>query len=690
MTALKQRKILVTPGRSYTGLQTKSKILIFTCLIMAYCHVIAQVKYPGTDPGKAAASTSANTLILENKDIKLSFLSGKKIKIGALSDKQSGQVLSLQNAPIFELTLASGQVINSNDFTMIVLTPAAGIDADAKALTYANRFAGKKITADFNNAKLGLQVHWEATLRDGSNYIRQSFTFNAKDSVKVKKITLIKLPAAIGVKKEGTVDGSPLAWHNLFFALEHPMSQTASDQKSVSVYLPRMDAINSSGPLTVSSAWGVTPAGQLRRGFLYYVERERANPYHQMLHYNSWFDISWDDRKLNDTVCLDRIKVFNDSLITKRGVKLNAFLFDDGWDNNKTLWQFNPGFPNGFTNLSAATKAAGAGLGVWISPWGGYDGPKEQRLAFGKKQNPPFETNENGFSLTGPVYYSRFKAVTTKFITDYNVSMFKFDGVGAGNGASGASITYQKDIEAFLKLINSLRSEKPDIYLSLTVGTWPSVYWLKYGDAIWRAGEDTGLEGTGPKRQQWITYKDAQAYKNIVKRAPLYPLNSVMYHGICIAEQGLPGKLEMDNKDIADEIWAFFGTGTSLQELYVNPHLLNTKDWDVLRTAADWSRANKQALADTHWVGGDPAKGEVYGYAGWAGKKGVLSLRNPTSKPQTYVVNVKQALDIPGTLNSNYQFFDARTGSAKQVYKGGSFTVKLAPYQVKVMDAKPL
>ena len=77
-------------------------------------------------------------------------------------------------------------------------------------------------------------------------------------------------------------------------------------------------------------------------------------------------------------------------------------------------------------------------MGVWVSPWGGYDEPKLQRLAYGKQQLPPFETNENGFSLTGPVYNKRFRAVTTRFIKDDNAAMFKFDGVGAGNGANGA------------------------------------------------------------------------------------------------------------------------------------------------------------------------------------------------------------------------------------------------------------
>ncbi len=663
---------------------------MLTCLLAGSADCFAQVHYPGKDPGVANVKTSGTQIKLENNVVALDFsASSNKISIIDFVDKQINKKITLENAPVFELTLTSGEVINSNAFVTLNPPHTENIAANAKAVIDADKFGGKKITAELNNEKLGLKVYWEATLHDGSNYIRQSFTFSAKDSVKISKITLVKLPGNTGVKREGSVDGSPLALNTMFFALEHPMSQVSSNEKSVSIYLPRLAAVKANDPLTISSAWGVTPQGQLRRGFLYYTERERANPYHQVLHYNSWFDLSWEDRKLNETVCLDRIKVFNDSLITKRKVKLNAFLFDDGWDDNKTLWQFNAGFPNGFTKLTAAAKACGAGIGVWISPWGGYDEPKNQRLAYGKKQTPPFETNENGFSLTGPVYYKRFKAVTTRFIKDYNVSMFKFDGVGAGNGANGASITYQKDIEAFLKLITGLRSEKPNLYLSLTVGTWPSVYWLKYGDAIWRAGEDTGLEGDGPKRQQWITYKDAQAYKNIVKRAPLFPLNSIMYHGICIAENGLPGKLEMDDKNIADEIWAFFGTGTSLQELYVNPHLLNANDWNCLRDAANWSRSHKEELADIHWVGGDPAKGEVYGYAGWANNKGVLTLRNPSSKTKSIIINIKQALEIPGGSVGGYQFFDAKTGSKKMLYQGNQFKVILAPHEVKVMDGRP-
>jgi len=666
----------------------KRTLLFIIWLIAGFNCSIAQVGYPGNKPGPASIKNTGKFIIFENKALAMSFeISNGKLNITGFGDKQNHDRLAITKSALFSLSVGD-KTFTSDDFIIVGPMAVSDIAGDERAVNYAGKLSGKRITADLEDKRLGLKVHWEASLLNEANYIRQVFTFTPVDSLKISKITLVRLPSSIGVKKEGTVDGSPLVHRNMFFSLEHPMSQTLTEKGNVFICLPRLNPIYQSAPLTVSSVWGTTPPNQMRRGFLYYVERERAVPYRQMLHYNSWFDISWGDRKLNETLCLDRIKAFKDSLIDKRGVKLKAFLFDDGWDDNKTLWQFNSGFPDGFAKLAEAAKDANSTIGVWISPWGGYDEAKEQRLAYGKKQTPPFETNENGFSLTGPVYYKRFMAVTTSFIKDYNVSMFKFDGVGAGNGASGASITYQKDIEAFLKLITGLRNEKPDLYLSLTVGTWPSVYWLKYGDAIWRAGEDTGLDGDGAKRQQWITYKDAQAYKNIVKRAPLFPLNSIMYHGICIADNGLPGELEMDNKDVSDEIWAFFGTGTGLQELYVNPHKLNAAGWDCIRDASNWSKAHAPQLADSHWVGGDPSKGEVYGYAGWANKKGVLTLRNPTSKSKTFTVNVRRVLDLPGGLSDQYKFYDAKTGSRNVLYRGGSFTVKLAPHEVSVMDAR--
>ena len=269
--------------------------------------------------------------------------------------------------------------------------------------------------------------------------------------------------------------------------------------------------------------------------------------------------------------------------------------------------------------------------------------------------------------------------------------MFKFDGVGAGIGAgSGDLEEYQKDVESFLTLLEDMLKIKPELYLSLTTGTWPSVYWLKYGDNIWRGGDDTNMTGEGSKRQQWITYRDADVYKNIVKRGPLFPLNSLMTCGICIADNGNPAVFEMNDKDISDEIWSFFATGTNLQELYINPHKLSKSNWDCLASAAGWAKRNEEVLRDVHWIGGDPSKGEIYGYASWSGKHGVISLRNPSSEEKRFSFETGDIFELPSGEADRFIISDViseANGRKKQVAEGNSFMIILRPFELRVFDA---
>ncbi|MDD5185104.1 MAG: enterotoxin [Paludibacter sp.] len=654
--------------------------------------LFAQPLYTGESIGSAQARVNNDFFEVKNNTLEAKWVViNQVVHAQSFLNKETNQIIDWKQTPWFYLELENGECLTSNDFKVIESPIVSLIKKEHGAIKVSDHFDGKKISSDFYNEESGLKIHWEVSLKDGSNYLIQRFTLSVKDSLRVDKIGLIEFPYTSGLKITGIVDGSPLAGNNFFCALEHPMSKVVINKNLIVSFIKRYQGITKSEPLIFSTVWGVSSDKQLRRSFLYYLERERAVPYHQQLHYNSWFDISFGDRKLDETSCLDRIQTFADSLIVKRKIKMDAFLFDDGWDDNQTLWEFNSGFPNGFTKMSELAKKYQSSLGVWISPWGGYDEAKIQRLAYGQKQIPPFETNSNGFSLSGSNYYKRFIDVASDFVKNQGVSMFKFDGVGLGNDSEGANASYEKDINALLKLIPDLRKLKPDLYFSLTVGTWPSPYWLFYGDAIWRNGDDTGLTGVGSKRQQWITFRDAEAYKNIVKRGFLYPLNSLMYHGVCIADNGTPGTLNMSDKDMSDEIWSFFGTGTSLQELYINPHKLNKATWDCLAKAIHWAKVNEDIMVDTHWVGGSPADTQIYGFASWSPKKGILMLRNPSTEKQSFTINVAEIFEIPENINIEYNFFDARSKNILlPIGKGSSFQIDLKPFEVKVMNAVPV
>jgi hypothetical protein len=668
----------------------KKHLLILLTYLIAINFASAQIPYPGDAPGTAKIKILPdNSIILENNAIRMKFVKdGNLFTVGGFEDKSIGRQLPTGKTVLFELTLGDNNVISSREFTLLNPPSTSTIKPDLTAVLYSKRLGGKKCEADFENKNIGLLVHWTVELKDDANYVRQVFTFITRDTVNISRITLIKLPVNIGVRKEGKVDGSLMVHENMFFAIEHPMGLIEQNQESWAASLLNFNPFTSTNIYTASTVWGTTPANQLRRGILYYIERERSMPYHQMLHYNSWWDISWILAKFTESQALDRIRMFRDSLVIKRNVRLNAFLFDDGWDDNKSLWRFDTtALPNGFRKMKEMVESCQSSLGVWISPWGGYSPNKEERIKFGNSQNPPFETNANGFSLAGPVYYNRFLDVTKNFIKEYNISMFKFDGVGAGNIVSGAGVDYHNDIEAYLKLLKDLKKMKPDLYLDLTAGTWPSVFWLLYGDNIWRSDDDYGFAGEGSKRQQGITYRDAITYKNVVRGGSLYPLNALMNIGIVIADNGIAGTVEMDDKDISDDIWSFFGTGVNLQELYINPHKLNTANWNCLATASNWARKNERIMSDTHWIGGDPAKGEVYGYAAWSPLGAILMIRNPAKEVKTFQLNVADVFELPSNIKKDYLFYDAKTGSKEPLMQGKSFSISLQPFEVKVYNS---
>jgi len=163
-----------------------------------------------------------------------------------------------------------------------------------------------------------------------------------------------------------------------------------------------------------------------------------------------------------------------------------------------------------------------------------------------------------------------------------------------------------------------------------------------------------------------------------------------MTQGIMFANHGLPN----ENKDLADDIRAFFAGGTDCQELYITPSLMRPQDWDALAEAAKWSRSNADVLVDTHWIGGDPAKGEIYGWASWSKRKAILALRNPHDKPITITLNIGKAFQVPKGAARRYSL---KNPWKKDIDKPPivliatrEHTFELKPFEVLVFDATPL
>ena len=214
---------------------------------------------------------------------------------------------------------------------------------DPNASQLAARFGGWQIEVGLSDSANRLRVEWRALLRDGSTYVRQEVKLSAigKDLL-IGNIRLVDLTIP-GVRVCGSVKGSPIVAGNLFFGFEHPLSESRASGDRAFAEIGRELPLKAGQTVTYSSVAGVTAPGQLRRGFLAYVERERAHPYRTFLHYNSWYDIGYFS-KYDEADTLGAINAFGNELVKKRGVTMDSFLFDDGWDDPKNLWHFHLDF----------------------------------------------------------------------------------------------------------------------------------------------------------------------------------------------------------------------------------------------------------------------------------------------------------------------------------------------------------
>ena len=641
----------------------------------------------GAEGGKAVADGAAGSIVLGNHKIAARCLHSEQGLRVEFKDVLENRALQVQ-AP-FSVLFRDGTIVRADKMRVLEQPVVEDLRVEAKASRAAERIAGKGIRAVLEDEPSGLRVTWRLELRDGSEYVRQIVTFEApKHDLAMTQVRLMDamLP---GARVEGTVAGSPIVAGEFFLGFEHPLSVTRVVRGEAIAELERTLPLAKRQSITYSSVVGVVPKGQLRRGFLAYVERERAHPYRTFLHYNSWYDMGYFT-PYAEALAVDRVRAFGRELHEKRGVTMDSFLFDDGWDDHASLWSFNNGFPRGFVPVVDAAKEFGFAPGVWMSPWGGYSKPRQDRLKYGKEQG--FEIEEIGFALSGPKYYERFRDVCLKMLREQGVNQFKFDGTGNVNRVIPGS-KFDSDFDAMIHLIGEIREAKPDVYVNLTTGTTASPFWLRYADSIWRGGEDDDFAGIGTKRERWITYRDTQTYEGIVSKGPLFPLNSLMLHGIIYARYDK--RLNDDpGDDFSNEVRSYFGSGTQLQEMYLTPELLSGKNWDVLAEAAKWSRGNAEILKDTHWVGGDPGWLQVYGWASWSKGKSILVLRNPSDQAQSITLDVGQVLELPAGAAQRFLAKSPWKDDAGKAFvslaAGTSHKFELKPFEVVTLELRPV
>jgi hypothetical protein len=637
------------------------------------------------DPGAARCSVDGAAAELGNRALRFALAAHGDALAPVAFDNGFTQTPHALKGELFSVTTRDKKRLAASQFHLDGLPTCGAVAGRAGAARAAERRSGVALSATLTEAGTGLHVTWRAVLRDGTNYVREELRLESAGGIDLAQVALLELELD-KAWTAGTSAGSPVIADDRFFGFEHPMAETRIDGAHALQFVRRVLPLRAGVPADYAAVLGAAPAGQLRRGFAAYLENERATPFRTFLHYNSWYDIGYFT-PYTEQEAVNVIDTYGRKLVKERGVHMDSFLFDDGWDDHQHLWQFNEHFPRGFTPVREAAERIGAEPGVWLSPWGGYGPPRRERLAAAKAGG--YEVDDQGLALSGPKYYALFHAAALGLLKDYGINQFKLDGTGSPDKVTPGS-EFDSDFAAAIALIGDLRAVKPDLFINLTTGTWPSPFWLRTADSIWRGGEDHEFAGVGSNRQRWITYRDADTYGGIVRLGSLYPLNSLMLHGVVYARKARG--LNVDpHDDFASEVRSYFASGTGLQELYVSPDLLSERNWDDLAASAKWARANAATLRDSHWIGGDPARLQVYGWAAWSPGKALITLRNPSDRPRDYALEIGAALELPSRASRAWNAVPAyeKATAPRSLAAGRSAIVHLAPFQVLVWELSP-
>ncbi|SCG40654.1 F5/8 type C domain-containing protein [Micromonospora zamorensis] len=686
----------------------------------------AGLVFPGPQPGAATASLSGGSFTLANAALSTTWsVLGSTVSLTRFDNRAANTTVPMSLRGLFTLTLADGSTITTANTTVSAGPVVSDLPANAASARLAERFAGKAVTTTFRygSGARTLDVQWQVRLRGGANSVQHSFTVRSvAGTFDVTSLRLVELNLA-NARVRGNDDGSPVVHgaaggETVFVGIENPMAKATVTGSTVDIAVPRAGDLTAGASWVYTASTGVSPAGQLRRSFQYYLQRERAHDRRTFLHYQSWLDLKPPGEVINSAELTRAVNLFGTQL-RNRGATIDSFWVDDGWDylrsprvdeTNLNVWSFDPTqFPTGFAPQKAAAAQYGASMSVWMSPFGGYGTSAATRQAINasKPADQRLETHSGGqFKLGGSRYYDRFRSVAFDMMDNQGVRGFKLDGIGGGLYQSGPNASYIADYEALLGLTGDLRAHQKDVFVNATVGTWGSPYWLWYTDSIWRDGHDASLTGAGSAQQRYVNYRDSETFRNVATQNPLFPIPSLMNHGVIFSDRTPQFTADYDltkasvQAEVSQDIRAYFALGLSLQELYVRNTLVDASRpgaawfWDTVAANAKWARANQGLLSDVHWVGGDPAAGAVYGTAAWnssaGASRGMLMLRNPSASAQSFTVNPQTVFELPGGTHQRYKFTE-RDGRRSGFVSGPAapVSITLAPFEVAVFQAAP-
>jgi hypothetical protein len=512
------------------------------------------------------------------------------------------------------------------------------------------------------------------------------------------------------LKPGGFGDPAALTTNNAgaFFGLEYPAAENSLEpvcKGKTALHIGQEMGLKINDT-RIKSEWtvtGLTPGTHVKLWFNKYLESVRAAPLKPYLLYNTWYDVRSPEYTkrpedvMNETNLMRIINDFKREMLEKRGLKLDAFVLDDGWDIYKSDWVLRKEeFPNGLAPIRKALNDMGTDLGIWFGPIGGYS-YRQWRVDWMKENG--YEVVGDQLCLAGSNYHRLFKKRTVDFVRNDGVAYYKWDGIqfSCSEPDHGHPIdiySRRAVMESVVDLCRAVRAENPGIFLNITSGTWLSPWWMKYANMTWMQGRDYGYADVPSisKRDAAITYRDVVLYENYGVNDFWFPISNLMTHGIIKGHlQKLGGEAEPLDK-FTDNAILYFARGVTMWELYISPNLLADGEWNAIAKSIGWAKDRFEILKSTEMVGGDPGNKEAYGYVHFFKDRGILAVRNPFIQPRVLKIKLDPAYGLSSKACSLVleRVYPTRWVSPDLYAAGSTLELLIPGYETGIYEIYPL
>jgi len=648
-------------------------IPVSTLLLAAACGSVQT-------PVSAPAAGNAGVLVLErfihlhNDEIVRTFVlrDGAPRTVSVANRLTGGSDLVLRDAAEFVLTLEGGARLT---------------DADCTAVGWSREVPsqGPAILRSFyRHDKTGMRVEvtYALSIRGG---IRKSMTIAAEGPpVLIDRIELERFRPVVPATAHAGL-GQPVYCGDLFWGCEYPAADNNVRDGIVSLgYLSGRRL--SGGSMTCrTSIVGAGLHRQVRVSFLNYLDGLRASRFRDFIFTSSRFDLDPYD----EDQATKAIAGFSAKMVREYGTPYQAYLLDAGWDSPEAPWVLDAvRFPGGWEPLRRAAGSSGAALGLSL---------------------PVARTGERGGGVVAPgccladaTTRARLLDRAAAILGGGGVSCLRLDGWTApcsveSHGHRAGPYAGVAAVDAALETIAALRRMHAGVFLLLGDGFWPSPWWLKDADAIWRGGDDYGFARVprdAPRRERWITYVDSILHDTLCSRAAQVPLPALAIAPVVHGRLGndLPTESgTVGDRDEPLERWERMVVmacvrGTHRADLHLSYAVTTRDQWAVLAKWLRWASEHARRLSSGEMAGGDPSKGEPYAFVHAGHDQALIVARNPSDREAILSLPVclpPLRFRPDRTLSWRAIYPDARRGEVKP---GSAWTECLPPFAVRVVE----